>query len=177
MQLLCRIGLFLGLAVAVVGCSRPGASSRVTGTVTYKGQPVKAGQLMLAYDQGGKYEAALQSDGRYQFIDVPVGTVKVFIDNRAYDPDQRPPSYSQQGKKIASGMSKGYSEYDRKVGGGEKAGGGKKGEDGVALSKEKRDELAKVFVKLPKQYTAEKTTPLTFTVESGRQTKDFDLTD
>jgi hypothetical protein len=175
MQMLNRIGLFLGLAVAVVGCSRPGASSRVTGTVTYKGQPVKAGQIMLAYEQGGKYEAALQSDGRFQFIDLPVGTVKVFIDNRAYDPDQRPPSYSQQGKKIASGMSKGYSEYDRKVGGGEKA--GSKGDDGVALSKGKREELSKVYVKLPKQYTTEKTTPLTFTVESGRQTKDFDLTD
>jgi hypothetical protein len=175
MQMLCRIGLFLGLAAGVVGCSQSGALSKVTGTVTYKGQPVKAGQITLAYEQGGKYEAALQPDGTYQFMSVPVGTAKVFIDNRAYDPDQKPPSYTQQGKKIASGVSKGLSEYNRMSGGGEKA--GSKGDDGVALSKEKREELAKVYVKLPKQYTAEKTTPLTFTVEPGRQTKHFDLTD
>jgi hypothetical protein len=45
------------------------------------------------------------------------------------------------------------------------------------LSKEKKAELAKVYVKLPKKYSSEKTTPLTYTVDTGRQTKDLALTD
>ncbi|MFO0845793.1 MAG: hypothetical protein U0797_25990 [Gemmataceae bacterium] len=175
MRLLCRFGLFLGLAAAVVGCSQSRLSSKVTGRVTYKSQPVKAGLIFLAYQEGGKYQAALQSDGSYQFVGLPVGSVKVFIENEAFDPDQKPKSYTGRAKSIAAGVAKGYSEYNRMSGGGEKA--GTKSDDGTPLTKEKREELAKVYVKLPKKYTAEKTTPLSFTVESGRQTKDFDLTD
>ena len=45
------------------------------------------------------------------------------------------------------------------------------------LPQERKEALAKVYVKIPKKYASEKTTPLTYTVEPGRQVKDFNLTD
>src|SRR5687768_13635146 len=100
MHKLHRVGLMLGLAAAVVGCSASGPSSKITGTVTYKNQPVKAGLIFFVYDEGGKYQAALQSDGSYQFMGMPTGSVKVFVDNQAFDPEQKPKSYTREGKKI-----------------------------------------------------------------------------
>jgi hypothetical protein len=175
-----RIGLFLGLALALVGCSKPGASSRVTGVVTYKGQVVPAGELYFVYDEGGQYNTALKPDGSYQFVDVPAGAAKVLIDTEGFNPDQKPKSYTQKGG-YASKMGKNLREYDAVVGKGDHPGGtagGKAAESPTGtLTKEQRDALAKQYVKIPRKYASEKTSTLTVTVDWGAQVKNFDLTD
>jgi hypothetical protein len=173
-----RIGFIACFAAAVLGCSgsRSDPRASVTGTITYKGQPVKAGTVFFYHDQGGTYQAELKPDGYYQFMDVPTGDVKVVVKTEAFNPEQKPLSYTQQQKQVAKGYGKGLSEYDARYGkgGGENQGGAPAA---AGLSKEQKEALAQVYVKLPAKYTSEKTTPLTYTVERGRQVKDFDLSD
>ncbi len=174
-MLLLRIGLAAGLTAAVLGCSSSVAPGRVRGTISYKGQLVKAGTVYFMYEHGGQYRAEIKPDGSYQFIDLPVGEAKVVIDTEPFNPDQKVQVYNQQSQQYAKGMAKSISEYNATMGKGEAT---KKGPaTTTSLSKERREELAKVYVKLPKKYADEKTTPLTYTVERGSQTKDFDLTD
>ena len=101
---------------------------------------------------------------------------EVVVKTEAFNPEQRPLSYTQQQKRLSQGYAKSLSEYDALMG---KGRGEKKGAapEAPGLPKEKKEALAKVYVKIPKKYTSEKTTPLTYTVEPGRQVKDFDLTD
>jgi hypothetical protein len=165
-----------GLVVALAGCSKSGASARVTGKVTYKGEPVKAGVIFFKSDQG-EYYCNLREDGSYAFNDLPTGTVTVVVENETWNPDQQGQDYvkSKAGKKVAAGIVKGLSEYDKTVGGGAMAKGG---EDTTAgLRPEVKAELARLYVKLPKKYSHPKTSGLTYTVVDGEQTKDFELTD
>ncbi len=176
------IGLVVGLAVAVAGCSGANSPAKVKGTITYKGQTLKAGIVYFMCEQGGQYEAAIKSDGSYQFTDLPKGNVKVLVSTETFNPDQKPLVYTQQAKQYSKGLAKGYGEYNATVGQGEHAGakapeGKKAGDAPAGLTKEQKEELAKVFVKIPAKYAAEKTSPLTITLEGGSQTKDFDLTD
>jgi hypothetical protein len=174
-----RLGLVAALAAAVAGCSQSRPSATVKGTFRYKGQPIPAGEVYFVFADGGQYNANLKSDGSYTFGDIPTGTVKVFLDTEGFNPEQKPVSYQAAKGGYATKMGKNYREYDAVVGKGDhpggKAGGGKA--EGPGLTKEQKEDLAKKYVKIPKQYTSEKTTPLTFTVERGSQTKDFDLTD
>ncbi len=167
-----RTALVACLMAGLLGCSSKRAS--VTGTVSYNGQPVKAGVVYFIYEEGGQYQAELK-DGAYQFMDVPTGNVKVLVNNEMFNPEQRPQSYTARGQQLSRGYNRGMQEYDRLMG----RGGADKKEEaaGTPLSKEKKEELAKVFVKIPKKYAGEKTTTLTYTVGPGRQTKDFALTD
>lgn len=171
-----RIVSLVGLCTVVVGCAKSPYSSSVSGKITYKGQPVKAGMVYFIFDVGGQYESPLKTDGSYEFIDIPTGQVKVLVDNAAFDPDQKSPVYGAQSKAMASGYSQSYDQYNKTVGGGEGA-HKKEGGDLAGLSKDAKAELAKLFVKIPKRYANAKTTSLTYTVEKGSQTKDFDLSD
>ncbi len=170
-----RTGLFLGLLIALVGCSRSGPSARVTGSFTYKGQLLKAGLVYVVFDEGGEYNAGIKADGTFQFIDLPSGAAKVLVSTETYNPDQRPPVYTQAAKQYNRGVSKGYSEYNAAVGKGQQSGGPMP--PGGGLSKERKAELAQVYVKIPRKYGDKNTTPLNVTVESGSQTWNFELTD
>lgn len=166
--------LVVCLAAGLLGCSSSKRGS-VTGKVTYNGQVVKAGSVLLIYDEGGQYPAGINSDGTFQFMDVPTGNVKVVVNTEPFNPEQRPVAYTQKQQQIARGYGKGLQEYDKMMG---RGGKDKQGEAvGAPLSKEKKEELAKVYVKIPKKYASEKDTPLTYTVQPGRQIKDLDLTD
>jgi hypothetical protein len=168
-----RIGFVVCLAAALLGCSRSGKRASVTGTISYKGQPVKAGTVYFLYEQGGQYQSDLKPDGSYQLMDVPTGNVKVLVETETFNPEQKPLSYQQQQR--SKGYGKGLSEYDALMG---KGPGGKKDAAATAgLSKDRKEALAKVYVKIPQKYASEKTTPLTYTVERGSQVKDFDLSD
>lgn len=170
-----RIAVVACLAAAVLGCGSRRAS--VTGTITYKGQPVKAAAVYFYFDQGGMYPCDLHPDGTYEMTDIPTGPVKVVVDNAAWDPEQKPATQSQYQQRMAKGYNKEMNEYDARMG---RGGAATKKEEGLAapgLSKEKKEELAKLYVKIPKKYANDKTTTLWFTVEGGGQTKNFDLTD
>ena len=158
-----------GLAVGLAGCSKSGPSAKLTGKVTYQGQPLKCGVIYFKGDDG-QYDARIrEEDGSYAIGDLPTGTYTVLVDNETWNPDQNPQSYvkSKGGKKIAAGSTKGLSEYNQTSGGGEK----------VVEGGQKKEELARVYVKLPRKYADAKTSTLKYTVVDGAQTKDFDLTD
>jgi hypothetical protein len=181
-MLLFRIGVAAGLAAAVIGCSSSNSPGKVRGTISYKGQTVKAGTVYFMFEQGGQYRSEIKPDGSYQFTDLPTGEAKVVVDTEPFNPDQKPQVYGQKAQQYAKGMAKSMKEYDATAGRGEHAGGNAEGEKkssapAAGLSKEKKEELAKVYVKLPKKYTVESSTPLRYTVERGSQTKDFDLPD
>jgi hypothetical protein len=173
-----RLGFVVCLTVAILAGSCARSKSHVTGTIAYKDQPVKAGTVYFIYEQGGQYQSDLKPDGSYQFMDVPPGNVKVLVETETFNPEQKTLSYTMNMKQrqMAPGYSKSTKEYDAFMA---KSHGEKKDAPalGPGLSKEKKEALAKVYVKIPKKYTSEKTTPLTYTVESGTQVKDFNLSD
>jgi hypothetical protein len=172
--------LTLAASVVLAGCSKSGPKSRVTGSITYKGQTLKAGAVYLVFDQGGEYHTGIKADGTFQFIDVPTGQAKVLVDTETYNPEQKPPSYTKtmQGKQYTKGMSKQFSEYNAMEGKGGSSGGGGKGDDASpGLTKEQKAELAKVYVKIPGKYASDKTSPLYYVVEPGSQTVTWELMD
>jgi hypothetical protein len=78
--------LFAG-ALAVVGCGR--SSGTVTGTVTYKGAPLKGGSVVFIPPTGGEaatVSAQIGEDGTYTAEKVPVGDVKVTVDTSYLKP-------------------------------------------------------------------------------------------
>lgn len=175
-MLLRRIALLAGLVLTAAGCSSKSPyTSSLSGKVTCNGQPVKAGLVILHYENG-QYESPLREDGGYEFLDLPQGPVKVVVDNRAFDPDQKSPVYGAQQKSTNSGYNSSFSQYN-KVSGGGTMNKREEGESLVGLSKEQKAELSKLFVKIPVRYASVKTTSLAHNVEKGSQTKDFDLTD
>jgi hypothetical protein len=107
-------------------------------------------------------------------MDVPTGNVKVTVLTESLNPEQKPLNYSQKAAGMEKGYGKGMAEYNSQMGRGEKKGAAG---EGPGLSPEQKEALVKVYVKLPKKYSSEATTPLTYTVGRGSQTKDFDLTD
>ena len=168
-----QIGLALCLAAAAVGCTRSDRAS-LTGAISFKGQPVKAGTVYFMYEKGGQYQSDLKPDGSYQFMDVPPGNVKVLVETETFNPEQKPQSY--KAKQMSRAYDKGLNEYDAMMA---KNRAAKKdaAAEGPPLPQDKKAALAKVYVKIPRKYASEKTTPLTYTVEPGRTVKNFDLTD
>src|SRR5438270_7231565 len=74
-----KAGLFL-LLLAICGCGRsrpPGGT--VTGTVTYKGERVAAGQVSFIAVDGKSAMAYLDEEGNYEAKDVPLGRVSVTV--------------------------------------------------------------------------------------------------
>ena len=74
------IGLLL---LAGCGPRRPN-SGTVTGTITYKGQPVNAGALTLyaTAAEGGTLLVPVTEDGTFGTTDVPPGEYKVVVEAR-----------------------------------------------------------------------------------------------
>ncbi len=60
-------GLALALAPGLAGCGGEPGLVKVTGRVTYKGQPVSKGQVFFTPEKGGRAaDGALDSDGNYR---------------------------------------------------------------------------------------------------------------
>jgi hypothetical protein len=71
----------LGVSLALVallcaGCAP--ATSKVSGTVTYKTKPLTAGSVTFVTDQG-TVSGAIDNNGAYTVENVPVGTAKVSV--------------------------------------------------------------------------------------------------
>jgi hypothetical protein len=67
-------------ALALTGCRASVAT--VSGTVTYRGKPVTSGTVVfVGEDHRVSLPAPIQADGTYTARRVPVGSVKVVVDN------------------------------------------------------------------------------------------------
>jgi len=146
--------------VFVVGvlCGCGGSSvapSRISGRVTYKGAPVPAGGIAFHSEDKGVYPCALSPDGSYSITDVPVGKMVVTIDTEFLNP----------AKKVKDYGGKGAAGYAERLAA-EKAAGIQAGEKSSGT-----------YMKIPEKYSTPKTSPLIVTIESGKQTREFELTD
>jgi hypothetical protein len=138
----------------VLGCSggSKGTAARLSGSVKYKGTAVTAGMItFIAKSEDGKaagtYLAPINADGTYSIAQLPAGEFQVAIETESANP-----------KRASSGP---YQKMQ-----------------GPRPEKASSAEAAKgAYVKIPSKYADPKKSGLTVTLTSGKNTKDFDLTD
>lgn len=156
------------------GTGNPPAG-KLSGKFTYKGQVVKGGTVLLKYENG-QTSGAIGPDGVYEFLDLPLGLVKVTIETETYNPTAERPVYAKAAGQADDRLKSAnqYAEGMGKGGAAEKKGAGN---TSTGLGGPFASELAKLYVKIPVKYSNEKTSGLSYTVVQGTQTKDFELTD
>jgi hypothetical protein len=147
-----RICVSLGCMLLFIGVLGCGSSTlpTVNGTVNYKGMPVTGGLITFHFG-GDKIPAygSIDGSGKY-FIQSPItGQVKVTIDTESI-------RNSNSGAALMAKMG-GTKDAMPKLPGG----------DAVTTS----------YMKIPAKYAAAEKTDLSYTVKSGPQIKDFELTD
>jgi hypothetical protein len=160
-----RLGLlFLLLLGLVAGCrSSSQTPGRITGRVTYNGQPVKAGNITFHSEDKGSYNSSLSLDGSYEVTDLPTGPMIVTVENANFNPDKKIPAYPGKG-----GKGKGAAMDAERMAAEVRPGAG------GPMTKE---EMAARYVKIPAKYADPKKSDLTITITNGKQSKDFELTD
>jgi hypothetical protein len=144
------------LLACIAGC---GANQgHVSGQVFYKGKPLPGGQLTFISTDPTKRPVStdLDENGRYQ-ANLPLGEVAIAVENQVLKPPERPPgSISPLGVKLPPA---------------EKEAGEAK-PNPSALKKPPG-----TYVPIPEKYFDAKTSGLTYTVTSGTQTHNIELTD
>lgn len=143
----------------VLGCgSSKGTVSRLTGSVKYKGKPVTAGTITFypkgeKGDTAGNYPVPIDPDGTYSASQLPAGELAVAIETESANPKNRPSAKQYGGAKSKMKMSP--------------------PPEGVNVAKGPQG----AYVPIPKKYADPKESGLTVKLTSGKNTKDFDLTD
>jgi len=168
-----QLGLFGTLAfVLVAGCTggRTQTLGKISGKVTYKGQPVKAGNVVFHSDSEGNFSGPLLIDGTYEVADVPPGAMTVTIENEFLNPDKKAPAYPGRG--MPGGQGGKAEKMDNQRMAAEKANMTPGGFGPMS-----REDMLARYVKLPAKYTDPKTSDLKITITAGRQSKDFELAD
>ncbi|HZT79836.1 MAG TPA: hypothetical protein VFA26_06430, partial [Gemmataceae bacterium] len=116
---------------------------------------------------GGMYTAVIRPDGKYEAPDLPVGEMAVTIETESANPNRKTPDYNSPG---GGGMGM----YG-------KAGGGAPQQKDRAMKMSPIPEGAPkaegAYVKIPAKYADKSTSGLSVTLNKGKQTKDFALTD
>jgi len=148
------VGVLL-IVCAALGCSQNKlAPARVSGSISYKGTPIKAGTMQFCTSEGAAYNAQISSDGTYTATDLPEGEMVVTVDLEGINPEKK----AHTGKDAEKRM-KMVSQQPP---------------PGVATSAPMPTQF---YMKLPAKYANPKTSPLTVTLTKGRQVHNFDLTD
>jgi len=155
------LSVFLVAAAALLstGCGK--SSSSVVGSVTYKGSPVTGG-TMLFHGSDKVIPASLGVDGNYACPNVPPGDYTVTIDTTSLKNIGDPESMM---KKMAKEMGT--------------DGSGEKLPEALSKDFAKMKEMGSMpkYTPIPEKYANKKTSGLTMKVESGSNTKDWQLTD
>ena len=154
-----RFVLALPLVLTVaVGCSTSKTPSKVSGKVTYKGEPVGAGTVTFHAKEGGIYYYPLNSDGSYSGADLPTGEMIVTVDTEAANPNRGGEVYGGKGKEGAN-----PSDYMKKM-----------KERGMVPE---GPIISGKYVKLPEKYRSKETSPLKVNLTKGNNDNNFDLKD
>lgn len=137
------------VALAITGCGGGGTTGKLSGRVTYKGEPV-AGILTLQSTAAGPaastYPVPVAADGRFSTVGVPEGVYQVSV-------TPTPANFSSA--PMVPRPPKDVSAAPVPLPGG----------------------AAAKHVDIPAKYLRPGTSGLTWEVKSGSQTKDFELTD
>jgi hypothetical protein len=159
--------LLLPLSILAVGCSREGT---VTGTVYYKGQPMKGGMVYF-FPEGkdANFPSIINMDGTYSVSKLPRGTAKISV-----TPGQQGvPSgvFSRQfaGKTVEKGL-----KQQARIGRGASGGEVKEGEDAAANDRPKNG-LSKEDLTGLQKYVDPDKSGLTIDVTGGGQSFDIKL--
>jgi hypothetical protein len=166
-----RVLAGLGMALffpVLAGCGT--GTGKVSGKVTYKGQPVPGGQVLLrpADPRQNAVSATLDEEGRYSAV-LPTGEVTVSIDNRDLEPR---PSF---GGGIPAGIPL-SAEARSKLGKAKAAAPAAPPDKPIESADDPRQPSGR-YVPIPEKYYMAETSGLKFTVKGGEQTQDFELTD
>jgi hypothetical protein len=161
-----RFSLLLPLLLVVAaGCNTSNTPARVSGKITYKGNPVTAGTITF-YRQGdthGIFYYTIMEDGTYSGADLPAETLDVTIETESANPKSHP--QTQYGAKQGAGGKAGAdpNEYMKKMQerGAIPGGPANKGP----------------YVQIPLKYNDKAKSGLTVTLGAGRNEKNFELTD
>jgi len=156
----------LVFSVAFLGCgggSNSGNAARVSGSLTYNGQPVKGGVMCFHDSQGVVFPAALSPDGTYSANDIGTGEMVVTVDTEALNP-----------AKTGSNVPKGPLADARMAASQatQKRGDGPAGGNAPAP-----DTSAGHYTKIPAKYANAKTSTYTVNLKPGRQVINIELTD
>jgi hypothetical protein len=152
------IGVFAIIGL-LIGCGGGQKAGTVSGTVTYKGLPVKAGNIRFHTDRG-VVSGILDSSGGYEVASVPFGTATVTIETESLKPAPKP-TRAYPGKAGGAGA-----ELDAQRLAAEKAAG-----------VNPKTASSADYVPIPTKYADSRTSDLKVTIEAGNQTKDFTLVD
>jgi hypothetical protein len=140
----------LSAALLTGGC---GGKGTITGTVKYKGTPIPSGNIMFTPEGGGGLINAPIMDGKYTADNVPTGPAKVAVTSM-----YRPVNFNPM--------------MDPKKGG--KMGPPPDAPPEARKAYEKSHEFKK-GLQIPEKYGDPAQSGLTYSVQSGPQTKDFNL--
>lgn len=138
--------LAFAASVAVAGCGA--TTGKVTGKVTYKGSPLKGGNVTFLTPDGKKpVSSVIGEDGAYTVEGVPVGEVKITVETKSLKQQANHPSYQPPPGMTPPG---GYKPPDPA-------------------------EALKHYVEIPEGYSNPDTSGLTYTVKPGSQPHDIEL--
>jgi hypothetical protein len=165
MRTLLTLLLVSTTALVFVGCKKSDSlGSSISGTVTYKGQPVTGG-TMLFHASNNVFPASLKGDGTYTIANLAPGDYVVTVDTRALKNKGDPESMM---KSMTQKMGKGDGAVEKLP-------------DSVAKSlakmKEMKQDNSVQFVQIPEKYADPKTSGLKVSVQAGSNTKEIPLTD
>lgn len=152
-------GTLLVLSLGLLGCSaggNPNANARVSGGLSYKGQPIKGGAIRFHTPEGVAYDGLISSDGTYSATDVPAGELVVTVETESISPERKAPKGAEAERRMRMMKSSMQPPPGR---------GGPVADPSVN------------YIKIPKKYSNPKTSPLTVTLTPGRQVHNFDLSD
>ncbi len=163
-----KLFLTLGLTVLVAGgCSsgNPMAPAKVSGRISYAGTPIKAGSLRFHMTGGSPYDAQISPDGTYSAVDLPIGEAVITVETESVNPNRDRMAGVRKTADVDRRM-KSMTTNQQRAPGGDTAGGAPAASDATAN-----------YLKIPSKYNNPKTSPLTITLEKGRQVHNIDLTD
>jgi hypothetical protein len=156
-----RIGLFTAVLLGLmVGCARehPTAPAKISGRVVYQNKPVTGGTIMFTSGSQGVYRATLDANGAYEIVDMPTGEMVITVETESLNPKNKAPDY---------GGGKGAKMYAERMAAERKR--------GAPIAQQAA--AAGQYRKIPEKYGNPKTSPLSMTLEPGRQVKEVVLTD
>jgi hypothetical protein len=154
-RVLVVLPLFLCSVIAVVGCGakNPLAPASVSGGVSYKGSSVTGGSVQFVTSGGTPYSSPIALDGTYAISDIPTGEMAIVVETESVNPALKAATGKDAERRSAMmGGRKGPNDQ----------GGGSKG-------------LEPKYMKIPEKYSNSKTSPITYTVKSGRQVYNIEL--